>query len=94
MQSELSFFYLVLNASPLVQLVMASLMLASVISWTMIFDRSRVLKKARKAAGAIKSVLDTRGIAKHMSVRGKRTLRAAVRELEAKALAVRLLKKP
>jgi len=50
MQSELSFFHLVLNASPLVQLVMASLMLASVISWTMIFDRSRVLKKARKAA--------------------------------------------
>ncbi len=52
MQSELSFFHLVLNASPLVQLVMASLMLASVISWTMIFDRSRVLKKARKAADA------------------------------------------
>lgn len=50
MSTELSFFHLVLNASPLVQLVMASLMLASVISWTMIFDRSRVLKKARKAA--------------------------------------------
>ncbi len=52
MSTELSFFHLVLNASPLVQLVMASLMLASVISWTMIFDRARVLKKARKAADA------------------------------------------
>ncbi len=52
MPTEMSFFYLVLKASPLVQLVMASLMLASVISWTMIFDRSRVLKKARKAADA------------------------------------------
>lgn len=50
MPTEMSFFYLVLKASPLVQLVMASLMLASVISWTMIFDRSKVIKKARKAA--------------------------------------------
>lgn len=52
MPTEMSFFHLVLKASPLVQLVMASLMLASVISWTMIFDRSKVLKKARKAADA------------------------------------------
>lgn len=52
MSTELSFFHLVLNASPLVQLVMASLMMASIVSWTMIFDRSRVLKKARKAADA------------------------------------------
>ena len=50
MASDLSFIHLVLNASPLVQLVMASLMLASVISWTMILDRSRVLKKAHRAA--------------------------------------------
>ncbi len=52
MSTELSFFSLVLKASPLVQLVMASLMLASIVCWTMIFDRSRVLKKARKAADA------------------------------------------
>jgi biopolymer transport protein TolQ len=52
MAAELSFLNLVLKASPLVQLVMASLMLASVISWTMIFDRYKVLKKARKAADA------------------------------------------
>ena len=50
MSADLSFIQLVLNASPLVQLVMATLILASVISWAMIFDRARVLKKARKAA--------------------------------------------
>ncbi len=50
MSSELSFVTLVANASPLVQLVMATLMIASIISWTMIFDRARVLKNARRAA--------------------------------------------
>ena len=50
MGSDLSFFHLVANASPLVQLVMASLVLASVISWTMILDRAKVLKRAGKAA--------------------------------------------
>lgn len=50
MSSELNFLQLVLNASPLVQLVMATLVLASVVSWTMIFDRSRVLKTAQKEA--------------------------------------------
>jgi biopolymer transport protein TolQ len=48
--SDLSFLQLVLNASPLVQLVMASLVLASILSWTMIFDRSRVLKRAQRRA--------------------------------------------
>ncbi len=48
--TDLSFLTLVLNASPLVQLVMASLVLASLLSWTMIFDRSRVLKRARREA--------------------------------------------
>ncbi len=50
MQSDLSFISLVLDASPLVQLVMAILMLASVISWTMILDRAKVLRRARQAA--------------------------------------------
>jgi biopolymer transport protein TolQ len=45
--SDLSFIALILDASLVVQLVMASLVLASVLSWTVIFDRSRVLKKAR-----------------------------------------------
>jgi len=48
--SDLSFLNLVLNASPLVQLVMATLLLASILSWTMIFDRSRVLKRAQRRA--------------------------------------------
>lgn len=48
--TDLSFITLILNASPLVQLVMASLVLASVLSWTIIFDRSRVLKKANNEA--------------------------------------------
>ncbi len=48
--ADLSFITLVLNASPLVQLVMALLVLASVLSWTIILDRSRRLKKARSEA--------------------------------------------
>jgi len=48
MYAELSLLDLVLGASTIVQLVLASLVLASVISWTMIFDRARVLKRARR----------------------------------------------
>ena len=50
MYSELSILDLVLHASVVVQLVLAVLVLASITSWTMIFDRSRTLKKARRAA--------------------------------------------
>ncbi|MCB1760529.1 MAG: protein TolQ [Gammaproteobacteria bacterium] len=50
MQSDLSFVTLVANASPLVQLVMALLILASIVSWTMIFDRAKVLRRARRSA--------------------------------------------
>ena len=52
MSSDLNFLQLVLSASPLVQLVMATLILASLISWTMIFDRSRVLRRAEHEAKA------------------------------------------
>ena len=55
MSNNLEFVQLVLNASPLVQAVMAALLIASVISWTMIFDRSRVLRKAEKAAAEFES---------------------------------------
>lgn len=48
--TDLSFTHLILGASPLVQLVMAILVLASILSWTIVFDRSRVLKKARREA--------------------------------------------
>ena len=55
MSSELNFLELVLDASPLVQLVMASLVLASVFSWMMIFDRSKVLRRARQEAETFES---------------------------------------
>ena len=50
MSTDLSLFSLVWNASLVVQLVLVLLLLASVLSWTAIFDRGLVLKKARKAA--------------------------------------------
>ena len=50
MKGDLSFLQLVLDASPLVQLVMASLLLASLLSWTAIFERSRTLRRASREA--------------------------------------------
>ena len=50
MQTDFSFLHLVLGASPLVQLVMAGLLLASLASWAMIFDRLKVLRRAREEA--------------------------------------------
>ncbi len=47
MSNDLSFLHLVLHASAVVQLVMLLLVSASLISWTMIFDRARVLKRAK-----------------------------------------------
>ncbi len=55
MQGDLSFLQLVLDASPLVQFVMAALVLASIISWTIIFDRSRLVRKARARADAFEN---------------------------------------
>ncbi len=50
MSDEMSFVRLVAHASPLVQVVMTALALASVASWTMIFDRARALKRAKREA--------------------------------------------
>jgi len=50
MKGDLSFLQLVLDASPLVQLVMAGLMIASLLSWTAIFERSRTLSQALREA--------------------------------------------
>lgn len=50
MSTDLSLFHLVSNASLLVQLVMLLLLLASLVSWTMIFRKSMSLKAARRAA--------------------------------------------
>jgi biopolymer transport protein TolQ len=50
METDLSFVKLVLSASPLVQVVMLLLVLASLISWTMIFRKRAGLRSARRAA--------------------------------------------
>jgi len=50
MTTDLSFLQLILNASLLVQLVMLILVIASLVSWSMIFNKRVVLNKAKKAA--------------------------------------------
>lgn len=50
METDLSFITLISNASILVQAVLALLLLVSLMSWTMIFQKARILKKARLAA--------------------------------------------
>ncbi|MBW9264900.1 MAG: protein TolQ [Candidatus Thiodiazotropha endolucinida] len=50
MSTDLTITHLILNASPVVQFVIALLVFASVSSWSMIFDRMRVLKSAVRAA--------------------------------------------
>ena len=50
MSEELSILSLVLQAGPVVQLVMATLLLASIFSWIVIFQRTRVLSRAQKHA--------------------------------------------
>ena len=50
MQVDMSFYRLVTEASLLVQLVMFLLLLASVVSWTMIVSKWRIIKDARRDA--------------------------------------------
>ncbi len=50
MQTDLSLFQLVTNASILVQLVMLLLLIASLMSWTMIFRKRTALNQARRSA--------------------------------------------
>ncbi len=50
MQVDLSIYQMVANASLLVQVVMGLLLLASVISWTMIISKWKIIKDARQAA--------------------------------------------
>ncbi len=49
MEDKLSIWSLVLNASLVVQLVMLLLLLASFLSWVMIFQRNQVMSKARRS---------------------------------------------
>ena len=50
MQVDMSVYHLVANASILVQIVMLILVLVSIVSWTMIMSKSRVLRLANKEA--------------------------------------------
>ncbi len=46
---------LIVNASPLVQAVMALLLLASVVSWALVFHKSRQIREAEIRAGVFES---------------------------------------
>lgn len=50
MSTDLSFIHLITNASLIVQLVMIALLIASIVSWTMIFTKHVVLNKAKHQA--------------------------------------------
>jgi biopolymer transport protein TolQ len=50
MGSDLNLWQLVVNASFVVQLVILLLLLVSLLSWTIIFDRVRVLRRAKRMA--------------------------------------------
>lgn len=52
MNPELNLWEVIRNASTVVQIVIAILLLSSVWSWALIFDRARVLKRARRLADA------------------------------------------
>ncbi|MDX1252787.1 MAG: protein TolQ [Gammaproteobacteria bacterium] len=55
MKTDLSLIHLVTNASLLVQIVMALLLLVSMISWTLIFRKWTALRGARAAANAFET---------------------------------------
>ena len=50
MNNDMSIIRLILDASPFVQFIMALLLIASIWSWAVIIDKSRVLKRAVAAA--------------------------------------------
>jgi biopolymer transport protein TolQ len=50
MNNDMSIIRLLLEASPFVQFIMVLLLLASVASWAVIIDKSRVLKRAGTSA--------------------------------------------
>ncbi|NIN36380.1 MAG: protein TolQ [Gammaproteobacteria bacterium] len=56
MTTDLSFIHLITNASLVVQLVMLSLLAASVVSWSMIFSKRVLLNKAKKEADRFEEI--------------------------------------
>ena len=75
MHSDMSIITLVLNASTLVQLVMFGLLVVSIVAWTMIFHKWRLLKKARFDADLFErrfwSGVDLVDLYKAVSAQGK-----------------------
>lgn len=71
MNQPLSVFELIANASVLVQLVMGLLVLVSVVSWMMIFQRWAVLRRARQEIDAFEdhfwSGIDLRALYQELS---------------------------
>jgi len=55
MPNDLSVWSMVLDASPIVQAVVALLLLASVASWAIIFRKSRVISHSRRTADQFES---------------------------------------
>ena len=55
MPNDLSVWSMVLDASPIVQAVVALLLLASVMSWAIIFRKSRVISHCRRTADRFES---------------------------------------
>lgn len=57
MNHEFSFIALVLNADPIVQAVMALLVLASVACWAIVFEKIGKFRRIRKAAAAFEAAV-------------------------------------
>jgi len=55
LETDLSLYHMIAGASPVVQLVMALLLLVSIISWAMIARKHLDIKRARKAADDFES---------------------------------------
>ena len=55
MTTNMSFVNLVLNASLIVQLVMLSLVIASIASWSIIFSKNKLIKKIKLASDEFES---------------------------------------
>ena len=77
MQTDMSYWHLISNASLVVQAVMALLMLASVMSWTFIVQKWRKVGRARRSADRFEQRFwsggDLAAIYKQVQHKGKRT---------------------
>jgi biopolymer transport protein TolQ len=72
--TDMSFLHLITQASVVVQLVMLALVLASIVSWVFIFQKSRMLKRAHLQATAFEDRFWSGGNLRdlHTAVQNKR----------------------